>query len=142
MITDKTTGEIRYVNQTKLADDDSYRFNFEFDGDLKDCKTLINYCGVLKDISGAYDSVTDTDDMFGITAQISQGEITAEIDNKFNFVNIPYIMLCASYRSNTPDTVNISCKRRIGKRELTVYRHTVTTMPSTTACFSGMTQRA
>ena len=108
LITDAKSGEIRYVNQTKLAVDGSYRFNFEFDHNLNDCKTLINYCGVLKDISGAYDSVTDTNDMFGITAQISEGEITAEIDNKFNFVNIPYIMLCASYRSNTPDAVNIS----------------------------------
>ena len=115
LITDAKSGEIRYVNQTKLAVDGSYRFNFEFDHNLNDCKTLINYCGVLKDISGAYDSVTDTDDMFGITAQISQGEITAEIDNKFNFVNIPYIMLCASYRSNTPDTVNISANAVLEK---------------------------
>ena len=115
LITDANSGEIRYVNQTKLADDDSYRFNFEFDGDLKDCKTLINYCGVVKDISDGYESVTDEDDMFGITAQISQGEITAEIDNKFNFVNIPYIMLCASYRSNTPDTVNISANAVLEK---------------------------
>ena len=59
--------------------------------------------------------MTDTDDMFGITAQISEGEITAEIDNKFNFVNIPYIMLCASYRSNTPNTVNISANAVLNK---------------------------
>ena len=108
LITDKTTGEIRYVNQTKLADDDSYRFNFEFDGDLKDCKTLINYCGVVKDISDGYESVTDEDDMFGITAQITESKVVAEIDNKYNFVNIPYIMLAASYSSAMPDSVGTS----------------------------------
>ena len=82
---------------------------------MKDCKTLINYCGVVKDISDGYESVTDEDDMFGITAQITESKVVAEIDNKYNFVNIPYIMLAASYSSNTPDTVNISANAVLEK---------------------------
>lgn len=97
LISDKTSGEIRYVGQVKSGSDGCYTFDFKFSHNIEDCKVLIKYDGAVHDISDSVKIVDKEKDLFDITAAKGAGGVTVTVNNKYNLFGIDFTAVLAAY---------------------------------------------
>lgn len=123
LITDKADQSVKYIDEAFLNENNEFRFNFLLGTEIDDCDVKIRYAGSVKNIGGEFEELTDSADLFGITAEITPSGVTAFVNNKYNFLNVWFTMIASGYKSydrTTADGVSISERQNAAAGESTV----------------------
>ena len=120
LVTDKKTGDIKYISQKQTSKNGAFNFNFRFTEDINNCTFAVNCGDKAEDITGKIISKTSQNELFDISSTSDGKKVTTTINNKYMLHNISFIPILGEYSSTMLTDVNIGPRMNLKPAETVI----------------------